>query len=91
MLFLYTAILCPSLDDIQFGKLTYSTDKPPPFELGTLATYNCDPTYKLSVASGASSFVRECEGNYSSSVGIWSGYEPICRGEPSTITIQANS
>ena len=59
------------------GQITYSAAPSPDFELGTTAAYSCEAGFALKEGYG----VRNCSGDGSSSVGVWTGTEPTCEGE----------
>ncbi len=63
--------LCPDLEPVTNGIVTYSVDMVAPFrDVGTVATYSCEEGFGL---IGLES--REClEG------GVWSGETPTCEG-----------
>lgn len=63
---LLLAILCPPLDDPQFGSVSISGDT-----IGSVATYSCNANFVLS-----DSTPRRCLSD-----GSWSGTSPICRGQ----------
>ncbi|XP_064387965.1 uncharacterized protein LOC135336171 isoform X3 [Halichondria panicea] len=74
------AIMCHNLTAPMFGFVNFSTDQTAPHELGTNATYTCIGGYRLNVPDDFddSFYIRICEGNYSSSMGRWSGFVPTC-------------
>ncbi|XP_064387691.1 uncharacterized protein LOC135335916 [Halichondria panicea] len=63
--------LCPILPPIDNGRVQYSPDFIPDFNVGTEATYTCNFGFRL-----IGQMVLECEGN-----GLWSNVPPICEGE----------
>ncbi len=77
-MFFYTAIQCPALNDINNGDISYNSgNNAGQFGFNTEATHTCDNGYFLSNGNG----VRVCEGNDSSTVGMWRGDIPVCTGE----------
>ncbi len=72
--------MCPNLTAPVFGFVNFTTDQTAPHELGTNATYTCKGGYRLNI-SDEDFYVRTCFGNYSSSVGSWSGFESTCISE----------
>ncbi|XP_064384964.1 uncharacterized protein LOC135333878 isoform X2 [Halichondria panicea] len=67
------AVTCPELNLINNGMITYSPDTTSSFGIGTTATYSCADGHVLS-----GSDTRMCEGDGSSTRGVWSGNAPIC-------------
>ncbi len=63
--------LCPILPPIDNGRVQYSPDFIPDFNVGTEATYTCNFGFRL-----IGQMVLECEGN-----GLWSNVPPMCEGE----------
>ena len=60
----YVGIDCGPLPDIPYGKISVKSDT----KLGSVATYSCDPKYKL-----VGNSKRVCKSN-----GKWYGEEPKC-------------
>ena len=58
------------------GQISYASDTTAPYDIGTLATYSCDPGFGLN--GGVE--VRTCSGDGSSVNGIWTGTAPTCEG-----------
>ena len=57
--FLHTAIICRTLPDIPNGFITYAPDTTPDYDLGTVATYACNPGFVLDLSLGGSE-MRTC-------------------------------
>ena len=58
------------------GMISYDPDVTPGFDLGTIATYLCNEDHIL-IGDGS----RVCnEGDDESTIGEWSGNDPLCRG-----------
>lgn len=70
--------LCPSLPRVTNGSISYSPDKVPDFDLGTIVTYTCDQGFFLSDANAAT---RTCIEQSGVEVGVWNGVAPTCQGE----------
>ena len=73
LLFLFPTVVCPALEDIDFGTLTYSSDANGNgrYSISTIASYECDTNYRR---IGMES--RVCEGDME-----WSGIAPVCERE----------
>ncbi len=69
------AITCTSLSPVDNAVITYSPDTTSPFDLETSALHSCVDGFFLSGSS-----TRRCEGDGSSTSGMWSGSAPICTG-----------
>ncbi len=82
--------MCPKLTAPKFGFINFATDKTDPYELGTNATYTCISRYQLNVSNNSTDkqYVRSCVGNYSSSVGRWNGFDPICISESTLLLFE---
>ena len=76
LLLLLFAVVCPGLEDIDFGILTYSSDANinGRYSVGTTASYECVINYRI---IGMES--RVCESDME-----WSGIAPVC--ERKTVT-----
>lgn len=61
---------------IENGMISYAVDMEAPFELATLATYNCNPDYRLELNSGTER--RTCEDDGNGSGGVFTGVVPTC-------------
>ena len=61
---LFSAILCPDLDDIPYGSVKQTGNKP-----GSIARYYCKKGSKL-----IGDETRKCQYD-----GYWSGKEPVCK------------
>ncbi len=77
-MFFYTAIQCPALNNINNGDISYNSgNNAGQLWFNTEATHTCDNGFFLSNGNG----VRVCEGNDSSTTGVWSVDIPVCTGE----------
>ena len=56
--------------------ILYSSGSTAPHDLGIIATYQCNNSYKLSEEGN----VRTCVGDGSSSNGYWNGTDLTCAG-----------
>ena len=71
---IHPAIECEPLPDIANGRITYAEDTTPNFDLGTVATYECDDGYYLMGEDQ-----RNCTaGDGSSAIGVFEGQAPTC-------------
>ncbi|XP_064386685.1 complement decay-accelerating factor-like [Halichondria panicea] len=52
-------IICRTLPDIPNGFITYAPDTTPDYDLGTVATYACNPGFVLDLSLGGSE-MRTC-------------------------------
>ncbi len=68
----FVAITCSALAQIINGTISYESST---FGFGSSATHSCMDGFFLSGSS-----TRRCEGDGSSTSGIWSGSAPICTG-----------
>ncbi len=59
---------CPALAPLQNGSIAYGPDFTPDFEVDTVATYSCDPGFRLSGTE-----IRSCLDTER-----WSGQPPVC-------------
>ncbi len=66
-----------TLEAIDNGTISYNPIGNGQLEFNTEATHTCTMGYFLSNGSD----VRVCEGNDSSTAGMWSGTVPTCTGE----------
>ncbi len=76
---LHTAIECRTLPDIPNGFITYSTDNTSNYDLGTVATYACDPGFVLDLSLGGSE-MRICvdDDMDNDAEGVFDNQAPIC-------------
>lgn len=72
----FVEIVCPVLDQLDNGIITYSSGSPNNRTFNTTATYACSLGYKL-----IGQFVRTCQGDET-----WSGQEPTCHGNSFNIS-----
>ena len=71
---LYPAIECEPLPGFANGMITYAEDVIPNYELGTVATYECNDGFYL-----MGSDQRNCiAGDGTSAVGVFDGEAPTC-------------
>jgi len=79
-IFYLTVITCSNLSTPAYGSIEYSHDKISPFDIGTKAIYQCSAGFQISVPDefDGPGYERLCTGNFSTSLGFWSGYDPIC-------------
>ncbi len=76
--FVLTAIECLPLDPITNGVITYAIDTTPNYDLGTVATYECDAGFFLDLSLGGSE-MRTCVDDLDNDVeGMFSGQAPAC-------------
>ena len=72
------AIECEPLQAISNGMISYSTSGSPNYELGTVATYSCNPGYSLNLDNGGSE-TRTCvDDGDGDAEGIFNGRAPSC-------------
>ncbi len=72
------AIQCNPLDGIENGVITYAPDTAPNYDLGTVATYECDPGYFLDLSLGGC-MTRTCVNDDGlDAIGDFSGQAPRC-------------
>ena len=76
--FLYLAIECPPLDPIINGFINYAPNNTPNYDLGTVATYNCDAGFVLDLSLGGS-VTRTCvDDNGLDAIGEFNNQAPRC-------------
>ena len=73
MVFIFVAVTCSALSTDVNGVISYSPDTSEPFDFGTRATYSCTEGFYLPVGGNIE---RMCEGDGSSTSGVWSGTAP---------------
>ncbi len=71
----YAAVTCADLAAPTNGQISYSTTLP--YGFGTVASYSCDTGYGLVGIDWTSM----CNGDSSSTAGMWIGTPPTCEGE----------
>ena len=71
-LLLSSTAQCPELPPIENGSITYDPDMTPDFDIGTDATYECDPGFIL-----VGVMVRNCTVAIDGT-GEWSEEPPTC-------------
>ena len=76
-----TAIECLPLDSITNGVITYATDTTPNYDLGTVATYACNPEFVLDLSLGGS-MTRTCvDDDGLDAIGVFDRQAPRCIGK----------
>ncbi|XP_064387505.1 uncharacterized protein LOC135335846 isoform X3 [Halichondria panicea] len=68
--------VCDMLPMITNGVIVYNIDMTAPYDVGTVATYSCDPGYELAINPGSE--MRSCEDAGDGSGGRFSGQAPTC-------------
>ena len=69
-------ILCPALDELENGQVTYNVDITTDFALDTVATHTCNEGFSLVGRS-----TRTCmDDDQADTNGVWSGVAPSCQG-----------
>ena len=76
--FLYLAIECPPLDPIINGFINYAPNNTPNYDLGTVATYNCDAGFFLDLSLGGSAFRTCVDDNGLDAIGEFNNQAPRC-------------
>lgn len=76
-------ITCPDLPDPENGLIEFSSNGDPPYDVGVLADYSCNPGYSLQYGDER----RTCEVEDSSESGIWSGTSPQCVGKLLNVSV----
>ena len=72
----YTTAICMGLA-IENGTISYSVDNVgPEYDLGTVATYSCNPYFKLNNYTGNET--RTCVDGGDGVGGVFSGVAPTC-------------
>ncbi len=74
--FICTAITCAVLAPLLNGMITYLPTATVPLPFGSAAQYSCNDGFYLQGNN-----VRTCDGDGSSSDGVWSDSIPVCSGE----------
>ncbi len=64
------------------GQVSFSTDTTPPHFFGTVAMFTCAAGFAL-----RGDTTRMCEGDGTSTSGVWSGSSPTCSGECTIIIV----
>ncbi|XP_064387533.1 uncharacterized protein LOC135335856 isoform X2 [Halichondria panicea] len=71
-------IECPPLDPITNGVITYAPDTTPNYDLGTVATYTCNDSFRLDISQGGSE-TRTCIDDLNGdAVGVFTNLPPRC-------------
>ncbi len=73
-LFVFAAIECPALPEIDNGVISYSPDVTPDYSLSTVATYSCNLDFVLTGGNET----RTCVDVGDGSGGRFDGQEPTC-------------
>ncbi len=75
---IYPAIECSPLPAITNGFITYAPDDTPNYNLGTVATYECDTGFVLDLSLGGS-MTRTCvDDNGLDAIGVFNTQAPRC-------------
>ncbi len=69
--------MCDSLPPLENGAVAYSLNQTMLLSFGTVATYTCDTGYVMSAGEA----VRSCDGDDASTIGYWTGPDPVCTCE----------
>ena len=70
------AIVCPALDELENGQITYDVDNATDFALDTIAMHTCNKGYSL-----VGQFIRTCmDDDQMDTIGVWSEVAPSCQG-----------
>ena len=76
ILFCFTAVGCPALEELGNGQIIYSVDSLTDFSLDTIATFICNESFSLDGNS-----TRTCmDDDQADTIGVWSGEMPSCIG-----------
>ena len=67
--------MCPELPEIMNGFITYAPDDEADYDIGTVATYECNPGFIL-----VGDMTRDCV-QVDADTAEFNGVEPFCRGE----------
>ncbi len=73
-LFSLFSALCPALSEIDNGMIVYRADTTAPYDIGTVATYRCNPGYALKGGND----VRTCEDPGDGNNNRFNGEAPTC-------------
>ncbi len=84
MYYIYTA-LCDELAMITNGMIVYNADMTAPYDVGTVATYSCNPGFELVINPGSE--MRTCADAGDGSGATFSGQAPTCEGKISVIML----
>ncbi len=76
-----TAIECLPLDSTTNGVITYAIDNTPNYDLGTVATYDCDTGFVLDLSLGGSEMRTCVDDNGLDAIGEFNNQAPICIGK----------
>ena len=70
------AAVCDELGMIANGVIVYTGDMTAPHDVGTVATYSCNPGYELVINPGSE--MRSCDDAGDGSGATFSGQAPTC-------------
>ena len=79
--FVLTAIECLPLDPITNGFITYAPDTASNYDLGTVATYDCDSGFVLDLSLGGSEMRTCMDDNGLDAIGVFDRQTPRCIGK----------
>ncbi len=71
-----SVVVCAELEMIANGVIVYNDDMTAPYDVGTEATYSCNPGYELVINPGSE--MRSCEDAGDGSGATFSGQAPTC-------------
>ena len=74
----HAAIQCSALGKIPNGFITYTPDITPNYDLGTVATYACDPGFALDLSLGGSEMRTCVNDNKLGAIAVFDRQAPIC-------------
>ena len=76
--YILTAIQCTTLKPIPNGYITYTPNTTPNYDLGTVASYACDPGFVLDLSLGVSEMRTCVDDNGLDAIGVFDRQAPIC-------------
>ena len=76
-----TVIQCSPLMAITNGVITYDPDITPNYDLGTVATYDCDTGFVLDLSLGGSEMRTCVDDNGLDAIGVFDRQAPRCIGK----------
>ncbi len=71
----YPTAQCPPLPEIANGMISYSPDNTSDYNIGTVASYSCNPGYELR----GGNVIRTCVDAGDDRGGVFSGQAPTCK------------
>ena len=75
MFYLFLAVQCLPLPDIENGVISYATDNTANYDLGTVATYSCNQGFFLEEPNRIRTCFDDDDGD---AEGVFDGQEPRC-------------